>query len=56
MIAAAAATTITATIERSPCEAITLHAINAVSPGTGSPNDSSATSPNRSGRAQSLWA
>src|SRR5689334_12077175 len=56
MIAAAAATTITATIERSPWDAITPHAISAVSPGTGSPNDSSATSAKRSGRAQSPWA
>ena len=46
MIAARIATTITHSIANAPCEARTLHAINAVSPGTGSPNDSSSISPN----------
>jgi hypothetical protein len=46
MIAARIATTITHTIGSAPCEARTLHAINAVSPGTGSPNDSNSISPN----------
>ena len=46
MIAARIATTITHVIGNAPCEASTLQAINAVSPGTGSPNDSSSSSPN----------
>ena len=46
MIAARIATTITHSICNAPCEASTLQAIKAVSPGTGSPNDSSSISPN----------
>ena len=41
MIAAATPTTITHTIESDPWDASTEHAISAVSPGTGRPNDSS---------------
>jgi hypothetical protein len=52
MIAAAAATAITATIDSDPCEASTPQAINAVSPGSGTPNDSSATTANNNSSAQ----
>src|SRR5215471_7520502 len=51
MIAARAAIPITASIERAPWEASTPQVISAVSPGSGSPNDSSATRPNRSNSA-----
>ena len=57
MIAAAIATTITATIESTPCEARTAHAITAVSPGSGSPNDSNANSTKSSSSAHWLcWS
>jgi hypothetical protein len=42
-IAAAAAIAITSSIRSSPCDASTAAAINAVSPGTGTPLDSTAT-------------
>src|ERR1035437_5597554 len=49
MIAPAAANTITDTIEWCPCDASTPNAISAVSPGSGSPNDSSITTTKSSG-------
>ena len=55
MIAAAIATTITTSIASVPCEASTAHAISAVSPGTGSPNDSSVSSTKRSTSAHDSW-
>ncbi len=56
MIAAAAATTMTHPMDSDPWEAMTAHAINAVSPGSGRPNDSSASSANMTRSAQSRWS